>query len=174
MISGVRSVIDLPDPVGRREPMGPRPNGLEVARIRIPLGVICIIYESRPNVTVDAGVLCLKSGNAPILKGGKEAFHSNGALVRAMRAGLDDAGLPADAIQAVATSDREVIGALIRADEHVDLVIPRGGEGLIRHITANATVPGAATSTSVRAAPTVSAAPEEHRELASSSGSTSR
>jgi len=141
MISGVRSVIDLPDPVGRRESMGPRPNGLEVARVRIPLGVICIIYESRPNVTVDAGVLCLKSGNAPILKGGKEAFHSNGALVRAMRAGLEDAGLPADAIQAVATSDREVIGALIRADEYVDLVIPRGGEGLIRHITTHATVP---------------------------------
>ena len=141
MISGVRSVIALPDPVGERESMGPRPNGLEVARVRIPLGVICIIYESRPNVTVDAGVLCLKSGNAPILKGGKEAFHSNGALVEAMRAGLQDAALPADAIQAVATSDREVIGELIRADEYVDLVIPRGGEGLIRHITKNATVP---------------------------------
>jgi glutamate-5-semialdehyde dehydrogenase len=141
MISGVRSVIELPDPVGRHEPMGPRPNGLEISRVRIPLGVICIIYESRPNVTVDAGVLCLKSGNAPILKGGKEAFHSNGALVSAMRAGLRDAGLPEDAIQAVATSDREVIGELIRADEFVDLVIPRGGEGLIRHITRNATVP---------------------------------
>ena len=141
MITGVRSVIELPDPVGHYEPMGPRPNGLQVGRVRIPLGVICIIYESRPNVTVDAGVLCLKSGNAPILKGGKEAFHSNGALVEAMRAGLQDAGLPADAIQAVATSDREVIGALIQANEDVDLVIPRGGEGLIRHITRNATVP---------------------------------
>jgi glutamate-5-semialdehyde dehydrogenase len=141
MISGVRSVIDLPDPVGQLEPMGPRPNGLEISRVRIPLGVICIIYESRPNVTVDAGVLCLKSGNAPILKGGKEAFHSNGALVNTMRAGLHDAGLPADAIQAVATSDREVIDELIRADDYVDLVIPRGGEGLIRHITRHATVP---------------------------------
>ncbi len=141
MIEGVRSVIALPDPVGIREPMGERPNGLQVARVRIPLGVICIIYESRPNVTVDAGVLCLKSGNAPILKGGKEAFHSNGALVEAMRAGLAEVGLPADAIQAVATSDRAVIGELIRADEYVDLVIPRGGEGLIRHITRNATVP---------------------------------
>jgi glutamate-5-semialdehyde dehydrogenase len=141
MVRGVRQVIALPDPVGQRELMAPRPNGLQVARVRIPLGVICIIYESRPNVTVDAGALCIKSGNTPILKGGREAFHSNGALVTAMRAGLAEAGLPEDAIGAVATSDRAVIGALIRADEHVDLVIPRGGEGLIRHVTENATVP---------------------------------
>ena len=130
MVRGVRQVIALPDPVGQRELMAPRPNGLQIARVRIPLGVICIIYESRPNVTVDAGALCIKSGNTPILKGGREAFHSNGALVTAMRAGLVEAGLPADSIGAVATSDRAVIGALIRADEHVDLVIPRGGEGL--------------------------------------------
>jgi glutamate-5-semialdehyde dehydrogenase len=141
MVRGVRQVIALPDPVGQRELMAPRPNGLQIARVRIPLGVICIIYESRPNVTVDAGALCIKSGNTPILKGGREAFHSNGALVTAMRAGLAEAGLPADSIGAVATSDRAVIGALIRADEHVDLVIPRGGEGLIRYVTENATVP---------------------------------
>jgi glutamate-5-semialdehyde dehydrogenase len=141
MAEGVRQVIALPDPVGQRELMAPRPNGLQIARVRIPLGVICIIYESRPNVTVDAGVLCIKSGNTPILKGGREAFHSNGALVAAMRSGLVEAGLPADAIGAVATSDREVIGALIRANDQVDLVIPRGGEGLIRYVTQNATVP---------------------------------
>ncbi|MEC9071232.1 MAG: glutamate-5-semialdehyde dehydrogenase, partial [Myxococcota bacterium] len=141
MADGVAQVIELPDPVGTEDSMGPRPNGLEVSRIRIPLGVICIIYESRPNVTIDAGALCLKSGNVPLLKGGKEAFHTNMVLVELMREALEDAGLPPDAVQAVATSDREVLAGLIRSDGLVDLVIPRGGEGLIRYVTANATVP---------------------------------
>lgn len=141
MAAGVRQVAALPDPVGHFEPMEDRPNGLRVGRVRIPLGVICIIYESRPNVTVDAGALCLKSGNAPILKGGKEAFHSNGALVAIMQDALAQAGLPRSAVQAVATSDREVMGALIQRDQEVDLVIPRGGEGLIRAVTSQATVP---------------------------------
>lgn len=141
MAEGVLQVVSLPDPVGAIEDMRRRPNGLEVGRMRIPIGVVCILYESRPNVTVDAGVLCLKSGNAPILKGGKEAFHSNGALVDLMRESLVAAGLPADSVQAVATSDREVLTELIRCHEDVDLVIPRGGEGLIRYVTEHATVP---------------------------------
>ncbi|PKN54917.1 MAG: glutamate-5-semialdehyde dehydrogenase [Deltaproteobacteria bacterium HGW-Deltaproteobacteria-14] len=141
MADGVRQVVLLPDPVGAMEGMVRRPNGLMVGRMRIPLGVICIIYESRPNVTVDAGALCIKSGNAPILKGGREAFHTNGVLVEMMREALVAAGLPADAVQAVATSDRQVMTELIRRDQEVDLVIPRGGEGLIRYVTENATVP---------------------------------
>lgn len=141
MARGVDEVIALPDPVGAIERLEVRPNGLQVGRMRIPLGVICIIYESRPNVTVDAGALCIKSGNAPILKGGKEAFHSNLALVDLMREALTEAGLPADAVQAVATADRAVLTALIRRDQEIDLVIPRGGEGLIRYVTEHATVP---------------------------------
>jgi glutamate-5-semialdehyde dehydrogenase len=141
MVEGVEQVIALPDPVGAIDHLAVRPNGLSVGRMRIPLGVICIIYESRPNVTIDAGALCIKSGNAPILKGGKEAFHSNMALVTLMREALVEAGLPADAVQAVATADRDVMTALIRRDREVDLVIPRGGEGLIRFVTEHATVP---------------------------------
>ncbi len=141
MALGVEQVIALPDPVGAIDDMRRRPNGLMVGRMRIPLGVICIIYESRPNVTIDAGALCIKSGNAPILKGGKEAFHSNAALVELMRDALADAGLPRDVVQAVATSDRSVIAELIRRDAEVDLVIPRGGEALIRYVSENATVP---------------------------------
>jgi glutamate-5-semialdehyde dehydrogenase len=141
MIEGVEQVIALPDPVGAIDHIATRPNGLSVGRMRIPLGVICIIYESRPNVTIDAGALCIKSGNAPILKGGKEAFHSNMALVALMREALVEAGLPADVVQAVATADRDVMTALIRKNHEVDLVIPRGGEGLIRFVTEHATVP---------------------------------
>ncbi len=141
MATGVDEVTALPDPVGAIEHMVVRPNGLRVGRMRIPLGVICIIYESRPNVTIDAGALCIKSGNAPILKGGKEAFHTNGVLVDLMRDALASAGLPADGVQAVATSDRDVLTALIRRTGEIDLVIPRGGEGLIRYVTENATVP---------------------------------
>lgn len=141
MARGVEEVIALPDPVGAIESLTMRPNGLQIGRMRIPLGVICIIYESRPNVTIDAGVLCIKSGNAPILKGGKEAFHSNLALTALMRDALAEAGLPPDCVQAVATSDRAVMTALIRRDQEIDLVIPRGGEGLIRYVTEHATVP---------------------------------
>jgi len=141
MVKGLEEVIALPDPVGSIDELRVRPNGLSVGRMRIPLGVICIIYESRPNVTIDAGALCIKSGNAPILKGGKEAFHSNAALVALMGEALVASGLPADAVQALATSDRAVIKALIRRNEEIDLVIPRGGEGLIRYVTEHATVP---------------------------------
>ena len=141
MALGVENVASLQDPVGRIEDPQQRPNGLEIARMRIPLGVICIIYESRPNVTIDAGALCLKSGNTPILKGGKEAHHSNGVLVSLMREALKQEGLDPNVIQAIATSDRSVIAQLIRQNRYVDLVIPRGGEGLIRYITENATVP---------------------------------
>ncbi len=141
MADGVMQVVQLPDPVGAIDGLRLRPNGLQVGRMSVPLGAICIIYESRPNVTVDAGALCLKSGNAPILKGGREAFHSNGKLVELMRASLAAVGLPVDAVQAVATSDRAVIAELIRRDGEVDLVIPRGGEGLVRYVAQNATVP---------------------------------
>ncbi len=141
MAKGVEEIMALPDPVGAIEGLEVRPNGLQVGRMRVPLGVICIIYESRPNVTIDAGALCVKSGNAPILKGGKEAFHSNLALVALMREALVEAGLPADCVQAVATADRAVMTALIRRNQEIDLVIPRGGEGLIRYVTENATVP---------------------------------
>ena len=141
MAKGVEDVAALDDPIGRIERPERRPNGLEIARMRIPLGVICIIYESRPNVTIDAGALCLKSGNAPILKGGKEAHHSNGILVAAMRDALEQEGLDPNVIQAIATSDRRVIADLIRQDRTVDLVIPRGGESLIHYVTKNATVP---------------------------------
>jgi len=141
MAKGVEEIIALPDPVGSIQNLEVRPNGLQVGRMRVPLGVICIIYESRPNVTIDAGALCVKSGNAPILKGGKEAFNSNLALVALMRAALGEAGLPADAVQAVATADRAVLTALIRRNQEIDLVIPRGGESLIRYVTEHATVP---------------------------------
>lgn len=141
MVKGLDEVIALPDPVGAITDLEMRPSGIQVGRMRIPLGVICIIYESRPNVTIDAGGLCIKSGNAPLLKGGKEAFHSNNALVSLMRESLAEVGLPADCVQAVATSDREVMTALIRRNAEIDLVIPRGGEGLIRYVTENATVP---------------------------------
>ena len=141
MATGVEHVASQEDPVGRIEGPEQRPNGLDIARMRIPLGVICIIYESRPNVTVDAGALCLKSGNAPILKGGKEARFSNGLLVTLMREALEKEGLDPNVIQAVATSERQVIAELIRQDQWVDLVIPRGGEGLVRYVTENATVP---------------------------------
>lgn len=141
MVKGLEEVIALPDPVGAITDLEMRPSGIQVGRMRIPLGVICIIYESRPNVTIDAGGLCIKSGNAPILKGGKEAFHSNNALVSLMREALVEVGLPADCVQAVATSDREVMTALIRRNAEIDLVIPRGGEGLIRYVTEHATVP---------------------------------
>ena len=141
MARGVDEVRALPDPIGAIDQLTTRPNGMLVGRMRIPLGVICIIYESRPNVTIDAGALCLKSGNVPLLKGGKEAFHSNLVLVELMRAALVDAGLPADGVQAVATADRAVMTALIRRDREVDLVIPRGGEALIRFVTEHATVP---------------------------------
>jgi glutamate-5-semialdehyde dehydrogenase len=137
----IEEVAAQPELVGRVERPERRPNGLEIARMRIPLGVIAIVYESRPNVTTDAAALCLKAGNACILRGGSEAIHSNRALGRAVAAGLAAAGLPAEAVQIVPWTDREAMRLLIQQEELIDLVIPRGGEGLIRFVAENARVP---------------------------------
>jgi glutamate-5-semialdehyde dehydrogenase len=141
MAGACREIIALPDPVGAIEAMKPRPNGLLVGRMRVPLGVICMIYESRPNVTIDAAILCLKAGNAVILKGGSEALESNKALAGLLREALETAGLPADAAQLVATSDRAAVAALCKLDAYIDVIIPRGGEGLIRAVVSQATMP---------------------------------
>jgi len=137
----VREIAAAPELVGRVERTETRPNGLVVERVRIPLGVIAMIYEARPNVTVDAAALCLKAGNACILRGGREALDSNRALLAAVRAGLSEAGLPADAVQHLPTTDREAIAELVALDDLVDLAIPRGGEGLIRYVAEHARVP---------------------------------
>jgi glutamate-5-semialdehyde dehydrogenase len=141
MIAGLRDVAALPDPVGAIEDMRVRPNGLRVGRMRIPLGVIGIIYESRPNVTVDAAALCVKAGNAVILRGGSEAIHSNLALAEELRGAAADTGVPEDAVVVVDTTDREAISFLLRESKHVDLIIPRGGPGLIRMVTENSHIP---------------------------------
>ncbi len=141
MIAGLRDVANLPDPVGRVEQQSVRPNGLRVGRMRIPLGVIGIIYESRPNVTVDAAALCVKAGNAVILRGGSEALNSNLALAAELRAAAAETDVPEDALCIVSVRDREAVDCLIRQDRYLDLVIPRGGPGLIRKVTENATVP---------------------------------
>ncbi len=141
MAVGLREVASLPDPVGEVTGMWKRPNGLLVGRVRIPLGVIGFIYESRPNVTVDAAGLCLKSGNAVILKGGSEAIYSNLALAGLLEDALKDSGLPSKAVQVIPSTDREAVKLLIILDEYLDVVIPRGGEGLIRFVTENSRVP---------------------------------
>ncbi|MFU2207422.1 glutamate-5-semialdehyde dehydrogenase [Solidesulfovibrio sp. C21] len=141
MAAACREIIALPDPVGGIEAMRPRPNGLLVGRMRVPLGVICMIYESRPNVTIDAAILCLKAGNAVILKGGSEALESNKALAALLCEALAAAGLPADAAQLVPTSDRAAVAALCKLDQYIDVIIPRGGEGLIRAVVDAATMP---------------------------------
>ncbi len=141
MAKACREIIALPDPVGAVESMRPRPNGLLVGRMRVPLGVICMIYESRPNVTIDAAILCLKAGNAVILKGGSEALASNLALAGLLREALEASGLPADAAQLVPTADRAAVAALCKLDELIDVMIPRGGEGLIRAVVSQATMP---------------------------------
>jgi len=141
MIAGVREVAALPDPVGRIEMTAVRPNGLRVGRMRIPLGVIGIIYESRPNVTVDAAVLCVKAGNAVILRGGSEAIHSNLALAEELRAAARETAVPEDAIQLVSQTDRVAVDYLLQEDRFVDLVIPRGGPGLIRKVTETSRIP---------------------------------
>jgi glutamate-5-semialdehyde dehydrogenase len=141
MAEGLREVVALPDPVGEVTGMWKRPNGLLVGRMRIPLGVIGFIYESRPNVTVDAAGLCLKSGNAVILKGGSEAIHSNLILADILREALEEAGLPAKAIQVVPTTEREAVGILLSLEDDVDIIIPRGGEGLIRFVTEHSRIP---------------------------------
>jgi glutamate-5-semialdehyde dehydrogenase len=141
MIAGVRDITALPDPVGRIETTQVRPNGLRVGRMRIPLGVIGIIYESRPNVTVDAAALCVKAGNAVILRGGSEAIHSNLALAEELRAAARETDVPEDAIQIVPQTDRMAVGHLLQEDRHIDLVIPRGGPGLIRKVTETSRIP---------------------------------
>lgn len=137
----VDEIAAQPELVGRLEREETRPNGLRVARMRIPLGVIAIVYEARPNVTVDAAALCLKAGNACLLRGGSEAFHSNQALGAAVQAGLAAAGLPAAAVTVVPSTDRDAIRALVQLDDLIDLAIPRGGEGLIRFVAEHARVP---------------------------------
>ncbi len=141
MIEGLRQIIALPDPVGEITDMDYRPSGIQVGKMRVPLGVIGIIYESRPNVTIDAAALCLKSGNASILRGGKEAIHSNQAIAGCVQAGLKQAGLPEAAVQVVETTDRAAVGALLRMKEHVDVIIPRGGKGLIERVAAESRIP---------------------------------
>jgi len=141
MADGLEEVAALPDPVGQVTGMWKRPNGLRVGRVRIPLGVIGFIYESRPNVTVDAAALCLKSGNAVILKGGSEAIHSNIILGRLLDEALEEAGLPKEAVQVIPSTDRGAVQALLRLDDDVDVIIPRGGEGLIRYVTENSRIP---------------------------------
>ena len=141
MAQGLREVAQQPDPVGSTGPVCTRPNGLQVARMRIPLGVIGIIYESRPNVTLDAAALCFKSGNAVILKGGKEAHHSNRALVEILHAALRDNGLPEALVQLVPPVEREELYALLALDEYIDLIIPRGGEELIRAVVEHSKIP---------------------------------
>jgi glutamate-5-semialdehyde dehydrogenase len=141
MIAGLREVAALADPVGAISDLNYRPSGIQVGRMRVPLGVVGIIYESRPNVTADAAALCLKSGNATVLRGGSEAFHSNQAIAACIQRGLAAAGLPEDGVQVLATTDRAAVGALITLPEYVDVIIPRGGKGLIERISREARVP---------------------------------
>jgi len=141
MITGLRQVAALPDPVGAIRDMSYRPSGIQVGKMRVPLGVVGIIYESRPNVTIDAASLCLKSGNATILRGGSEAIHSNRAIARCIQRGLADAGLPAAVVQVVETTDRAAVGALISMPDYVDVIVPRGGRSLIERVSREARVP---------------------------------
>ena len=141
MVEGLKQVAALPDPVGEISDLSYRPSGIQVGQMRVPLGVIGIIYESRPNVTVDAAALCLKSGNACILRGGSEAIHSNQAIAACISQGLEAAGLPVEAVQIVATADRAAVGELITMDQYVDVIVPRGGKSLIERISKDATIP---------------------------------
>jgi len=141
MALGLEEIAALPDPVGEVTDVRYRPTGIQVGRMRVPLGVVGIIYESRPNVTADAGGLCLKAGNAVILRGGSEAIHSNRAIAECVRAGLAEAALPADAVQVVETTDRRAVGELLRLEEFVDVIVPRGGKGLIERVINESRIP---------------------------------
>ncbi|MEE8379063.1 MAG: glutamate-5-semialdehyde dehydrogenase [Gammaproteobacteria bacterium] len=141
MAEGLRQIAALPDPVGEISDLNYRPSGIQVGKMRVPLGVIGIIYESRPNVTADAAGLCLKSGNAAILRGGSEAKHSNQAIAKTIHDGLAKAGLPVNAVQVIETTDRAAVGELITMPQYVDVIVPRGGKGLIERISAEARVP---------------------------------
>lgn len=141
MIEGLRQVAALPDPIGEITDMLYRPSGIQLGKMRVPLGVVGIIYESRPNVTIDAASLCLKSGNATILRGGSEAFYSNQAIAKAVSAGLNAVGLPEHAVQVLNTTDRDAVGKLITMPDYVDVIVPRGGKGLIERISRDARIP---------------------------------
>ena len=141
MAEGVRQVATLPDPIGTITDMNYRPSGIQVGKMRVPLGVVGIIYESRPNVTVDAAALCLKSGNATVLRGGSEAIHSNQAIAACVRDGLQAAGLPSASVQVVETVDRAAVGELLRMAQYVDVIVPRGGKGLIERVSAESRIP---------------------------------
>ena len=141
MAEGLRQIVQLPDPVGEITDLNSRPSGIQVGRMRVPLGVIGIIYESRPNVTADAAGLCIKSGNACILRGGSEAIHSNKAIATCIKSGLKAAGLPEDAVQVIETTDRAAVGELITMRGYVDVIVPRGGKGLIERLMREASVP---------------------------------
>ena len=141
MADGLQQVAKLEDPIGKISDYKTRPSGIKVAQMRVPLGVVGIIYESRPNVTADAAGLCIKSGNATILRGGSEALHSNQAIAACIRAGLNDAGLPTDAVQVIETTDRAAVGELLRMNEYVDVIVPRGGKSLIERVSAEARMP---------------------------------
>ena len=141
MAEGLVQIASLPDPVGEISDMSPRPSGITVGRMRVPLGVIGIIYESRPNVTADAAGLCLKSGNAAILRGGSEALHSNGAIGECLARGLAEAGLPESVIQVLKTTDRSAVSAMLQSPHYLDVIVPRGGRGLIEKVSAESQVP---------------------------------
>jgi len=141
MAAGIREIADLPDPVGQTVKMWRRPNGMQVGRVRVPIGVIGIIYESRPNVTADSAALCLKSGNACILRGGSEAVHSNTAIAKILSEAAEKAGVPAGAMTFIDRTDREIVGELLKQDQYVDLIIPRGGESLMKTVTAQSRIP---------------------------------
>ncbi|TDU23239.1 glutamate-5-semialdehyde dehydrogenase [Panacagrimonas perspica] len=141
MAEGVREVANLPDPIGELTDMRLRPSGIQVGRMRVPLGVVGIIYESRPNVTADAASLCLKSGNACILRGGSEAMNSNQAIARCIQRALRQAGLPEDSVQVLDITDRRTVGEMVSMPEYIDVVIPRGGKGLVAAVSSNARVP---------------------------------
>ncbi|GMR05128.1 MAG: glutamate-5-semialdehyde dehydrogenase [Thermodesulfobacteriota bacterium] len=141
MAAGLKEVAALPDPVGEVTSMWTRPNGLQVGKVRIPIGVIGIIYESRPNVTADAAALCLKSGNAVVLRGGSEAINSNRAVATVLKKACSKAGVPEAAVQVIETVDREAVVEMLKLEEFIDLIIPRGGEGLIRFVVANSRIP---------------------------------
>lgn len=149
MAEGLRQIAALPDPIGEMLGMTKRPNGLEIGRIRVPLGVIGIIYEARPNVTVDAAGLCLKSGNAVILRGGSEAIHSNLSITRIITEAAVNAGAPEGVIQLVETTDRQAVNAMLKLNKYLDVIIPRGGAGLIKTVVENSTVPVIETGTGI-------------------------
>jgi len=141
MAEGLRQIAALPDPVGEISDMHYQPSGLQIGKMRVPLGVIGIIYESRPNVTADAAALCMKSGNAAILRGGSEAIHSNQAIAQCIKQGLQQAGLSEDVVQVIETTDRAAVGELVTLSDYVDVIVPRGGKGLIARISKEATIP---------------------------------